>query len=65
MQLAGFRLHPGPLPEHYRYLNTTPAKKHKNKHKKHKHKDGALPQETSPMGKISLLVLLNLFLKIF
>ncbi|XP_059608971.1 mediator of RNA polymerase II transcription subunit 19 isoform X2 [Phlebotomus argentipes] len=46
VQLAGFRLHPGPLPEHYRYLNTAPAKKHKNKHKKHKHKDGLTPQES-------------------
>lgn len=46
VQLAGFRLHPGPLPEQYRYLNTAPAKKHKNKHKKHKHKDGLAPQET-------------------
>ncbi|XP_055691589.1 mediator of RNA polymerase II transcription subunit 19 [Lutzomyia longipalpis] len=46
VQLAGFRLHPGPLPEHYRYLNTAPAKKHKNKHKKHKHKDGVAPQES-------------------
>lgn len=58
VQLAGFRLHPGPLPEHYRYLNTTPAKKHKNKHKKHKHKDGALPLETSPMGKFFWFLLL-------
>ncbi|KAJ6648945.1 Mediator of RNA polymerase II transcription subunit 19 [Pseudolycoriella hygida] len=49
VQLAGFRLHPGPLPEHYRYLNTAPARKHKNKHKKHKHKDGTTPQETSLM----------------
>lgn len=51
VQLAGFRLHPGPLPEHYRYLNTAPTRKHKNKHKKHKHKDGTMPQETSLMGK--------------
>lgn len=50
VQLAGFRLHPGPLPEHYRYLNTAPTRKHKNKHKKHKHKDGTTPQETSLMG---------------
>lgn len=47
VQLAGFRLHPGPLPEQYRTLNTTPARKHKNKHKKHKHKEGGLPQEPS------------------
>ncbi|XP_034103902.1 mediator of RNA polymerase II transcription subunit 19 [Drosophila nasuta] len=40
VQLAGFRLHPGPLPEQYRTTYATPARKHKNKHKKHKHKDG-------------------------
>ncbi|XP_029155956.1 mediator of RNA polymerase II transcription subunit 19 [Nylanderia fulva] len=40
VQLAGFRLHPGPLPEQYRYVNQAPQRKHKNKHKKHKHKPG-------------------------
>ncbi|XP_037934257.1 mediator of RNA polymerase II transcription subunit 19-like [Teleopsis dalmanni] len=54
VQLAGFRLHPGPLPEQYRALNSTPARKHKNKHKKHKHKDGAVPQETSLMDSSGL-----------
>lgn len=39
VQLAGFRLHPGPLPEQYRYVNQAPQRK-KNKHKKHKHKPG-------------------------
>lgn len=43
VQLAGFRLHPGPLPEQYRYLNTTPVRKHKNKYKKHRHKDSSVP----------------------
>lgn len=38
------------LPEQYRALNTTPARKHKNKHKKHKHKDGQQPPETNLMG---------------
>ncbi|CAH0555026.1 unnamed protein product [Brassicogethes aeneus] len=49
IQLDGFRLHPGPLPEQYRYTNSTPIKnKHKNKHKKHKHKEGGVPnQETT------------------
>ncbi|XP_056637232.1 mediator of RNA polymerase II transcription subunit 19 [Diorhabda sublineata] len=48
IQLDGFRLHPGPLPEQYRYANATPIKKHKNKHKKHKHKETGLPsQETT------------------
>ncbi|XP_044734583.1 mediator of RNA polymerase II transcription subunit 19 [Chrysoperla carnea] len=47
VQLAGFRLHPGPLPEQYRYVNQAPQKKHKSKHKRHKHKDGGPPsQET-------------------
>ncbi|XP_073985497.1 mediator complex subunit 19 [Rhodnius prolixus] len=42
VQLAGFRLHPGPLPEQYRYVSQAPTKKHKSRHKKHKHKaDGA------------------------
>uniref|UniRef100_A0A1B6C6N5 Mediator of RNA polymerase II transcription subunit 19 n=1 Tax=Clastoptera arizonana TaxID=38151 RepID=A0A1B6C6N5_9HEMI len=40
VQLAGFRLHPGPLPEQYRYVSQAPVKKHKYKHKKHKHKAG-------------------------
>lgn len=52
-QLAGFRLHPGPLPEQYKYLSTTPTKKHKNKHKKHK-KDGGVTTDTS-MTDISAL----------
>ncbi|XP_033342586.1 mediator complex subunit 19 [Megalopta genalis] len=43
VQLAGFRLHPGPLPEQYRYVNQAPQRKHKNKHKKHKHKPGEVP----------------------
>lgn len=47
VQLAGFRLHPGPLPEQYRYLNATPTRKHHNKYKKHKHKDGAMAPEAS------------------
>lgn len=49
VQLAGFRLHPGPLPEQYRYVNQAPQRKHKNKHKKHKHKPGEVlsGQETA------------------
>lgn len=58
VQLAGFRLHPGPvsldktffiliilnlkLPEQYRYVNQAPPKKHKSKHKRHKHKMGEM-----------------------
>lgn len=60
-QLAGFRLHPGPLPEQYRYINTTPVKKHKNKHKKHKHKEGGpMSQETQITGKFTTKILLYL-----
>ncbi|XP_046390577.1 mediator of RNA polymerase II transcription subunit 19 isoform X2 [Ischnura elegans] len=40
VQLAGFRLHPGPLPEQYRYVNQAPHRKHKKGHKRHKHKIG-------------------------
>merc|ERR1711881_116596 len=43
LQLAGFRLHPGPLPEQYRsLLNQVPAKE-KKKHKKKKHRGGETP----------------------
>lgn len=49
VQLAGFRLHPGPLPEQYRFLNATPVRKHKNKYKKHKHKEAIVPLDTSIM----------------
>ncbi|KAL5292913.1 MED19 family protein [Megaselia abdita] len=47
VQLAGFRLHPGPLPEQYRTLNTTPARKNKNKQKKAKNKDGTPLQDNA------------------
>ncbi|KAL1140273.1 hypothetical protein AAG570_000205 [Ranatra chinensis] len=49
VQLAGFRLHPGPLPEQYRYVSQAPTKKHKSRHKKHKHKTegGAVGGELS------------------
>jgi len=44
LQLAGFRLHPGPLPEQYRtLLNQMPTKEKKNKHKKKKHRGGDTP----------------------
>ncbi|KAF6204385.1 hypothetical protein GE061_002726 [Apolygus lucorum] len=43
VQLAGFRLHPGPLPEQYRCVNQAPSKKHKSRHKKHKHKADGTP----------------------
>merc|ERR1719331_3385365 len=43
LQLAGFRLHPGPLPEQYRtLLNQMPTKEKKKnkKNKHHKHRGG-------------------------
>jgi len=39
-QLAGFRLHPGPLPEQYRSMLNQVAAKEKKKHKKKKHRGG-------------------------
>ncbi|XP_030385564.1 mediator of RNA polymerase II transcription subunit 19 isoform X2 [Scaptodrosophila lebanonensis] len=55
VQLAGFRLHPGPLPEQYRTTYATPARKHKNKHKKHKHKDGVtIGQESTLLDSAGL-----------
>lgn len=48
VQLDGFRLHPGPLPEQYRYANQAPLKRHKNKHKKHKHKDSGNSASSNP-----------------
>nr|SVE83903.1 EOG090X0DK3 [Daphnia pulex] len=44
-QLAGFRLHPGPLPEQYQTSSLAPLKK-KQKHKKHKKSSEISIQET-------------------
>ncbi|KDR09356.1 mediator of RNA polymerase II transcription subunit 19 [Zootermopsis nevadensis] len=52
VQLAGFRLHPGPLPEQYRCVNQTPQRKHKNKHKKHKHKAGETPSQETQVTEV-------------
>ena len=44
LQLAGFRLHPGPLPEEYRGLAQVNAKrKHKHKKQKHHHRPESAP----------------------
>merc|ERR1711913_154808 len=43
LQLAGFRLHPGPLPEQYRTLLNQVPTKEKKKHKKKKHRGGETP----------------------
>ena len=42
LQLAGFRLHPGPLPEQYRYSMQVQTKK-RRKQKKHRHKGSETP----------------------
>lgn len=42
LQLAGFRLHPGPLPEQYRYSMQVQTKK-RRKHKKNRHKGSETP----------------------
>ena len=43
LQLAGFRLHPGPLPEQYRSLLNQVQAKEKKKHKKKKHRGSETP----------------------
>ncbi|VDI37963.1 mediator of RNA polymerase II transcription subunit 19 [Mytilus galloprovincialis] len=39
--LSGFRLHPGPIPEQYRFMSQMPKKKHKPKKRKEE-RSGAL-----------------------
>nr|CAG4642795.1 EOG090X0DK3 [Evadne anonyx] len=48
VQLAGFRLHPGPLPEQYRIASVAQQKK-KQKHKKHK-KSNEMPAQEASSG---------------
>merc|ERR1712183_381202 len=43
LQLAGFRLHPGPLPEQYRSLLNQVHTKEQKKHKKKKHRGAETP----------------------
>lgn len=43
LQLAGFRLHPGPLPEQYRYSMQVQTTKRRRKHKKNRHKGSETP----------------------
>ena len=38
LQLAGFRLHPGPLPEEYRGLAMVHSRQRRHKAKKHKYR---------------------------
>jgi len=42
LQLAGFRLHPGPLPEQYRYSMQVQTKR-RRKHRKNRHKGSETP----------------------
>lgn len=65
IQLAGFRLHPGPLPEEYLRLNEqmTPVRKQKNKSKKHKHKDESAPLDMQ-IGEYFILYFNNFFFQI-
>lgn len=42
LQLSGFRLHPGPLPEQYRYSMQVQTKR-RRKHKKNRHKGSETP----------------------
>lgn len=50
LQLAGFRLHPGPLPESYRNLLNAVSSKEKKKHKKKKHRGGSGGDTPGHMG---------------
>merc|ERR1711881_801873 len=43
LQLAGFRLHPGPLPEQYRYSMQVQTKRKKSKKTKNRHKGSETP----------------------
>ncbi|KAL7639997.1 UNVERIFIED_CONTAM: hypothetical protein RMT77_009411 [Armadillidium vulgare] len=44
-QLAAFRLHPGPLPEQYRFMNQPPGQRKHKKHKKQKNRPGETPTQ--------------------
>merc|ERR1719509_562806 len=46
LQMAGFRLHPGPLPDQYRSLLNQVQAKARKKQKKHKHRGGETPGGT-------------------
>merc|ERR1719508_612892 len=48
LQMAGFRLHPGPLPEQYRSLLNQVQAKQRKKQKKHKHRGGETPGGETP-----------------
>merc|ERR1712043_101156 len=48
VQLAGFRLHPGPLPEQYRFSMQVPTKK---KHKEHRQRGNETPAHEEVSGR--------------
>jgi len=48
LQMAGFRLHPGPLPDQYRSLLNQVQAKARKKQKKHKHRGGETPGGETP-----------------
>ncbi|XP_013403355.1 mediator of RNA polymerase II transcription subunit 19 [Lingula anatina] len=53
--LAGFRLHPGPLPEQYRLMHQMPPKKHKHKKKrKEETKEGPLQENQDNASEASV-----------
>ncbi|XP_014664242.1 PREDICTED: mediator of RNA polymerase II transcription subunit 19-like [Priapulus caudatus] len=49
-QMAGFRLHPGPLPEQYRLMSHQPQKKKKHKKHKREYKPGDTPSHEDNMS---------------
>nr|CAG4644297.1 EOG090X0DK3 [Lepidurus arcticus] len=53
-QLAGFRLHPGPLPEQYRFATQQPMKR-KHKHKKHKKGSDTASQPEPSSGMVAVI----------
>ena len=52
-QLAGFRLHPGPLPEQYRISMQVQTKKKSSKKKKHKHRGNETPAHDDSIRGVS------------
>ena len=61
LQLAGFRLHPGPLPEQYRYSMQVQTKR-RRKHKKNRHKGSETPATD---GKFFFANEYNIFFLVF
>ncbi|WAR03616.1 MED19-like protein [Mya arenaria] len=50
--LASFRLHPGPLPEQYKFMSQMPTKKkHKHKRKRESTANGSIPESAEESSK--------------